>query len=129
MRNLRVQEDVLAWVQATPKPGQATRTPGFLSGAAKGPSGLYPGSVPPKAEDATNLHILRPWDSCWWGVGGAWAWCPYLHAQAPCHGLGAGMGGGGGLPAGGQLSWHRHIQVQNSKESKNSKFETGFSCC
>lgn len=64
-------------------------------------------------------------------MDGVWAWCPHLYAQTPCwvYVCGAGVGReAGGLPSGGQLSWYCYILVQNSKESKNSKFETSFPC-
>lgn len=75
----------------------------------------------PKADRNTHLHVL-----ILVGCHGAWVWGPRSYVQCV---WGAGRGGEGGLPAGGQLAWHCHLQVQNTQESKNSKFKTGFSSC
>lgn len=62
---------------------------------------------------------------CRWNAGmvSTFACAGSLQRVGSCVG-----GEAGGLPAGGQFSWHRHILMQNSKESKNSKFEAGFPC-
>lgn len=52
-----------------------------------------------------------------------------MHRPLAVYVCGARVGEMGGLAAGGQLPRYCHILVQNSKESKNSKFETGFPCC
>lgn len=74
---------------------------------------------------------LDPRDGRWWDVDGVWALCSHLHAQAPCRVCmwGWGRRRSGWAVCRGQLPRYCHILVQNSKESKNSKFETGFPCC
>ena len=116
MRNLWDQGDVLSLVQATPKPAQATGTPGFLPGADKGPSGLRLGSVYLRAGRNTHLHVL-----ILVGCHGVWLWGPHSYVQ--CVGSRTGRRGW----AASWLCWHCPLQVQNTQESKNSKFKNGFS--
>ena len=55
-----------------------------------------------------------------------------IHRPLAVYVCGAGVEGEAGGPSvggWGQLPQYCHILVQNSKESKNSKFETGFPCC
>lgn len=115
---------------APSKLAQGASTPGFLPVATVGLSGPHPWVCAHKGGPCCQFaHPQSPGAA----PGGLWMACGedgHICTHRPREVLGAGVGGeGGGLPAGGQLAWYCHILVQHSKESKNSKFETSFSCC
>lgn len=111
---------------------QGTRTPGFLPVVLKPGVDSIPGSMHLRVDHDTSLPIFRPQGQplvgCGWSMGVVSTLVRTDPLLGVCVWRWGRKGSRWGLPSGGQLSWYCYILVQNSKESKNAKFETSFPC-